>query len=295
MAANDFTKLTLEQLVHPLVARLRAGRRFDRPIESMLNRTEEILGNPADLAFWKSAGALGLSYRTMDDAGAADVAALMNAFADEDARLDFASAIGPSQFESSFAWIASELPAKGKTNRFPRLIELRRGSAFRTTGLEPWRVGKERAIETRGQIGLAEDQPVGGLDGLAKIFASDNAFAPSACGEDVVRGFQGRGDDVPVIIVKDEGPISTAFLMSRAIGDFLVHGSREASVANIYSDRQAEGRAFAAEFLAPARGVVNMIEEDQVPLDLVAKHYGVHREVVRRQYENNLAQYAQAA
>ena len=35
-----------------------------------------------------------------------------------------------------------------------------------------------------------------------------------------------------------------------------------------------------------------MIEEDEASLDTVAKHYGVEREVVRRRYENNIAQYA---
>jgi hypothetical protein len=42
--------------------------------------------------------------------------------------------------------------------------------------------------------------------------------------------------------------------MARAIGDYLVFGSREASIVDIYSDRQAVGRAFAAEFMAPAEG-----------------------------------------
>jgi hypothetical protein len=47
--------------------------------------------------------------------------------------------------------------------------------------------------------------------------------------------------------------------------------------------------------MAPAEGVARMIDEEGAPLDIVAEHYGVAREVVRRQYENNLAQYARAA
>lgn len=158
-----------------------------------------------------------------------------------------------------------------------------------------WRIGTERAREARKQIGLAEDRPVGGLGGLARIFKGDAEFIPSSAGEDLLRGYQGRGDSVPVVVVKDEGPKSTSFLVSRSIGDYLVYGSRESPIADIYSDRQAVGRAFAAEFMAPARGVVHMVEQEKAPLDLVAEHYGVGREVVRRQYENNIAQYASAA
>jgi hypothetical protein len=162
-------------------------------------------------------------------------------------------------------------------------------------GLKPWQIGKERARSVRKQIGLAQDRPTGGIRALAKIFGGKSEFIPSSAGEELLRGYQARGDDVPVIIVKQEGPKSTAFLVSRAIGDYLVFGSREAAVLDIYSDRQAVGRAFAAEFMAPAEGVTRMIDEEGVALDAVAEHFGVAREVVRHQYENNLAQYARIA
>jgi Zn-dependent peptidase ImmA (M78 family) len=82
--------------------------------------------------------------------------------------------------------------------------------------------------------------------------------------------------------------------VARAIGDYLVFGSREAPIADLYTDRQAVGRAFAAEFLAPARGVIHMIEDEQQPMVTVADHYGVDLEVVSRQYRNNPALHAQA-
>lgn len=294
-AADEFAKIVLEEFVRPLVSRLRAGNLFDRPIESLLRRTEEILQNPADLAFWRSAGAFGLTYQSMTDRAAADVASLMKAVLSEDARLELASAVAPDQLGQALLWIEDEIAAKATINGLPKLIELRRGQAIGIASAKPWRVGVDRAREARRQIGLTEDRPVGGLAGLARMFGGSSQFAASAAGEELLRGFQGHGDKIPVIVVKDEGPKSTAFLMSRAIGDYLVYGNREAAIADIYSDRQAVGRAFAAEFMAPATGVVEMIEEDGASLDTVAEHYGVVREVVRRQYENNVAQYAQAS
>jgi len=295
LTTDAFTALVLDMLVKPQVSRLRAGRRFDRPIESLLHRTEEILHNPADLAFWRTAGALGLTYQHVNDAAAADVGNLITAVVSEDARFDLASAIGADQLSQSLAWVAHEIKAKAEINDMPRLIELRRGGAAAIEGVEPWRIGTDRAREARRQIGLAQDVPIGGISELAHLFRGDEQFAPSLAGEELLRGFQGRGDSVPVIIVKDEGPKRTAFLMSRAIGDYLVFGSREAPIVDIYSDRQAVGRAFAAEFMAPAQGVIHMIEEEGVPLMKVAEHYGVGPEVVRWQYKNNIGEYGRAA
>jgi hypothetical protein len=294
LAVDKFTALVLDRLVRPLVHCLRTGKRFDRPVESLLRRTEEILENPDDFTFWKSAGALGLTYQNMNDVAADDIATLIGAILNEEARLDFASAVSPGQLRQSLSWAEDEVKAKAEVNQLPRLTKFERGIGNRALALAPWRIGTERARDIRDKIGLTQDRPVDGLRGLARIFSDDEKFIPSAAGEQLIRGFQGRGDDIPVVVVRDEGPKSTAFLMSRAIGDYLVYGSREAPIADIYSDRQAVGRAFAAEFMAPAAGVIRMIEE-KVPLATVAEHYGVGLQVVRRQYANNIAQYASAA
>src|SRR5262249_14547812 len=55
LAVDEFTDIVLDELARPLVYHLRARGRFDRPIESMLHRVEEILQEPRDLLFWKTA------------------------------------------------------------------------------------------------------------------------------------------------------------------------------------------------------------------------------------------------
>jgi predicted transcriptional regulator len=295
LTVSDFSGLLLDGLVRPLVLRLHAAKRFDDPVESLLRRTEEILNEPADLTFWRSAGAVGLSYQSMNDNAADEIARLINTISDDDARLDLASAISPNQLSQSLEWVKSEVKEKTKTNSLPGLAELRRKSMATVLGSEPWKVGTARARAAREQINLQQDRSIGGLGGLAQFFGGDRGFVASSPGEELLRGFQAHENDIPVVVAKDEGPNSTAFLVSRAIGDYLVYGSREAPIANIYSDRQAVGRAFAAEFMAPAAGVIHMIDEEKTPLATVAHHYGVGREVVRHQYENNIAQYARAA
>ena len=242
--------------------------------------------------FWKTAGALGLTYRNMTDVGAKNVASLLNAIADEGARLDFASATDYDQALQSLTWAQDEIVKKAEHNNLPRLIQLRQGKPIDLAGVEPWRIGRDRAREARAQIGLASDRPLGGLAGISRLFADDDQFTPSSAGEDILRGFQGFSKELPVVVVKDEGPRSNAFLASRAIGDYLVYGSREAPIADIYSDRQAIGRKFAAEFIAPAEGVVHMIDVEGKSIAAVADHYGVLRGVVNHQYENTVAEYA---
>ena len=281
LAADDFTALVLDELIRPLVRHLRSNKRFDRPVESLLHRTEEIMDNPADLVFWKSAGALGLSYRNLTSLAANNVTALIKAISDEGARLDFASTIDAQQLRQSLAWIEDEVTKKAKANSLPNLIELQQKNAVRVVaGVEPWRIGKDRAREARAQIGLKPDRAVGGVNGISRMFGGGDNFALSSAGEDALRGFQGFCHDIPVVVVRDEGPRHTAFLMSRGVGDYLVYGSRGAPIADIYSDRQAVGRAFAAEFMAPAETVVHMIDNEKLAVAAVANHYGVSRDVI---------------
>jgi len=294
LAADDFKNIVFDELVHPLVAALRPRRRFGHAVESLLRRTEEIYENRTDLSFWRTAGALGLSYATIADAAASDVGDLINAISDEDARLDLASASNPAQIRESLAWIIQEVDAKAGVNSLPKLIDLRQKPQPAIT-TKPYRVGTQRAREVRGQLKLNSDRPVGGIASLATMFGGDKKFNLSSAGEELLRGHQGHRNDVPVVVIKDEGPKSNAFLMSRAIGDYSIFGSREASIVDIYSDRQAIGRAFAAEFMAPAESVVRMVEEEGLPLDTIADHYGVNRKVVQWQYENNVANYSHAA
>jgi hypothetical protein len=219
---------------------------------------------------------------------------LVNAVSNEDARLDLASASTPEKIHQSLAWVEHELSAKAKVNSLPELVKLGYIGTAAPVEAKPWEIGKHRARDARKQIGLAPDRPVGGIGGLAKMFGGEPNFMPSSAGEELLRGYLGLSNDIPVVVVKEEGPKSTTFLLSRAIGDYLVFGNREAPIVDIYSDRQAVGRAFAAEFMAPAEGVVRMIEEGDT-LDTVSERYGVIRSVVRHQYENNLARFARAA
>ena len=140
---------------------------------------------------------------------------------------------------------------------------------------------------------MGPDASLTGLHHLAALFGSDAFATSSVDAPAVLRGYQSSSEAGPIVVVEDEGPERTAFTLARAIGDYLVFESRASCVADRYTDRQAVGRAFAAEFLAPAEGVVRMVE-DGVPFERVARHYGTSDTVIRNQYGNNADRFADA-
>ena len=80
---------------------------------------------------------------------------------------------------------------------------------------------------------------------------------------------------------------SGLFAFARAIGDAVANPPAERSAVNDLHDatRQATGRAFAAEFLAPVDEVLSM-QEDGKDLSEMAERFGVAKDVVERQLQN---------
>jgi hypothetical protein len=84
-------------------------------------------------------------------------------------------------------------------------------------------------------------------------------------------------------------------LLARALGDYLDRTEPGAGIlSSLATDRQAQSRAFAAEFLAPAAslraalGDANLVEPEQV--DDLGRRFGVAGEVIRRQIETTTLQ-----
>ncbi|MGP9822527.1 HVO_A0114 family putative DNA-binding protein [Salinarimonas sp. NSM] len=285
----------IAQVLEPVAARLRAGRRFDRPMQAKLARLLETRAFPAEHAFARTAGALGISPYDLGDARADALRELIADMPDEDVRLDFASAVLDEELGAASEWISAELRDHGSVNTMRRLPELAGAlSAVRLpASARPWERGTSMAKALRRTLKLGPDASLIDLEHLAERFGSDYFAASSLDAPAALRGYQGVSDAGPIVVVEDEGPERTAFTLARAIGDYLVFESRASCVADRYTDRQAVGRAFAAEFMAPAEGVVQMVE-DGMPMERVARHYGTTLAVVSHQYGNNADRLADA-
>lgn len=152
----------------------------------------------------------------------------------------------------------------------------------------PWQLGYAMARRLRGELAVPDTDffdigpwvgaadllsPARGLNGFA-------AVSSQRCG--VVLGTPGLG------------PNTKRFGQARALGRILVHPEQSQfilSAAGSHDERVA--RAFAAELLAPARGIQRMLEtigeEDDSALEAVTERYKVSPLLVRHQYDNQIA------
>ncbi len=290
-----FERDLLDSVVRPVASWMRSRRRYDRPIQSKLARLEDTYAQSRELAFARTAGALGVSPYELSDDDACDVRNLIALMPDEEPRLDFASAVLTEEYRDAAEWTHTEITKHGERNAMAVLPEL--SNALRHNpqerGIRPWQLGTAIAVALRHRLNLKPDISIGGVAKLAATFGSEG-FQTSPNAPASLRAFQSDSKGAPTVVVEDEGPASTTFVLARAIGDFLAFRNNASCVADLYTDRQALGRAFAAEFAAPAEAVVKMVENEDQPISRIANHYGVPKEVIQHQYYNNQKRFAEA-
>ena len=282
-----FEEQLLEGLLRPLASRHWLEGRSARPLHALLRRIEDSREQPAERAFCRTAGALGLSPYDIGDERAVQIRDLIDLIADEDARLDFSSAVLADALSEGQLWASHELERFRERNAMPVLMKLREADRVKhDVPVRAFRRGYALARSARKWLGLAEDAPIGSVAGIGKLLGADPGLSLSPAAPGTLRAFQSFEGEAPTFIVEDEGPRTSAFTLARGIGDFLAFGSRASCVADLYSDRQAVGRAFAAEFMAPSNAIVEMIENEDQPMARISNHFGVSLSVVHRQYEN---------
>ena len=95
----------------------------------------------------------------------------------------------------------------------------------------------------------------------------------------------------PACVTVPRGESGRRFLMARALGDYLGRlTSGPGMLSSLATDRQAQSRAFAAEFLAPARSLRQRLTNDSIDAeetDDLGREFGVSSEVIRHQIENH--------
>lgn len=286
---GDFSHALLRDVVKPVAAQHWLRGHSSTRLHHLLARIEDSLAQPDESEFCRTAGALGMEPYDLSDSLAQKLRELICNFSDEEPRLDFCSAVLTDGLNDGVRWTADQVELHERRNRLTALAELRdrcisEGSSEPT---RPFKQGIALARSIRKFLGMQSDQAVDGINGLSRALGASQNFELSPKAPGSLRAFQTLKDDSPVVIVEDEGPVQSTFLLARAVGDFLAFGSKSSCVADLYTSRQAVGRAFAAEFLAPSEAVIRMILEEDRPSYLVAKHFGVSGHVIRHQYENN--------
>lgn len=101
--------------------------------------------------------------------------------------------------------------------------------------------------------------------------------------------------NAPACVTAPKGEAGKRFLLARALGDYMGRSQPGPGIlSSLLTDRQAQSRAFAAEFLAPAESLRTRLggdfpdeERDEERIDDLGREFGVAGEVIRRQIENH--------
>jgi hypothetical protein len=243
--------------------------------------------------FCLAAGRLAVDPYTADE----DVSAAILA-AEEKLRAtlleEFLDAVDPNEIRSGLGWvergsakIRTRRSSNGATRDLDALASADRDDKARQ-GEPPWAGGYRMARSVRERCGERARKPfkVEGLVPTAHMSADDRALV--AIGGRSEEGTQGLllGHKLPKSNVRFAQARALWHLLSGSEGEHFL-------VTNSNSGRQKAARAFAAELLAPAQGIAELLEGstyvDQSTAERVGAHFGVSPLVVQHQIDNQLA------
>ena len=286
----------LDDFVERVAGRLRARRVGACALQPQWRRVRASRDDVEEAAFCEAAGALALDPYATPEPHAAFIEAAGALFAGEPL-LELLSGLRRSQSEpdgpphAALDWVRAAETRPGHRSRVPALEGARDALAQarrRRPGERPWAAGYRCARQMRRclNVGPAERLDLGAL--LARLDARRLAPAGAVSGlHAVVRSDR---DAVHVHLPETSvrcDPARSLFTMARALGDALACPRAERSVVNDLhaAYRQAAGRAFAAELLAPLDEVLSM-SEDGRDVRTIACELGVTEGVVAGQIES---------
>jgi hypothetical protein len=257
-------------------------------------RVQASRSDPQESVFCESAGALGLDPYAISEGDSALIEEAASLFQHE-ALAEFLSGAKDYRAGSILEWVrAAESRPKHKSC-LPDLMPI----AWKAAQLAPerpgersWALGYRRARSLREALNLLQEDRIRSDKAFAMKLGAAADFE-SAARVDGIRALRSHatGDDVS-IHMRDHGSSSEAlvaqlFSFARAVGDVACFPSPNRSPVNELrsAHRQAAGRAFAAEFLAPIDEVASM-QADGHDSMTIANEFSVSTTLIERQIEN---------
>lgn len=156
-----------------------------------------------------------------------------------------------------------------------------------TAGVAPWKIGYERARRLRRLLGLEPDKPAP-VEELLTVRQTQSLAPMNVDGLIRAEG----SSTLAVVVGASTSPTAKRFASARAIGRHSlspIKGSSLLTRATQYTE-QTE-RAFAAELLAPADGIAEVLAGDfsDDAYLRAAEHFKVNAILVQHQVENQIA------
>lgn len=283
----------LEDLVTKILQRLDKRGIHETGAHLRWQRVQSSRAQDDEARFCEAAGSLGLDPYKIADEPSRFIESSEGLFEGE-ALIDFISGGAASDHDRLVDWVQRMKNDRSSQYRLPDLasqVDAAMKSEKSDNVMPAWAVGYRRARAMRKVLGVRQGHKFSSFQDIARAFGAGMNYnvAPKVDG---IRALRSERPDGWQIHLRNHGDSSEAqaqhlFAMARALGDAACFPETKLSPINDIhnSYRQAAGRAFAAEFLAPLDEIRSMLEDkhDQVT---IADAFAVSTSVVERQIEN---------
>lgn len=280
----------LGEFVERVVARLSQKGVSNPEVAVRWARVSRTLKNPEERAFCEAAGALGLDPYNMTEAEGRLIERAGELFSGE-ALVEFLAGLrlgGDAvrvfgRFQENIGCLVGRPKENSCLPELSALTDQFRELTGRRQEERSWAPGYRAARALRGAISNGPDTALRSVRSIAKRLGGERfKTGPYIPG---VLALVAREEREVFVHLRSGNPART-FAFARAIGDALCFPEAGRSVVNdLHAHRQAAGRAFAAEFLAPVDVVADMVEAGKDTYE-IADWFNVAPELVDRQMEN---------
>ena len=282
----------LAEFIGSVVERLHGSGLRDSETVLRWSRVSESLNDADETAFCEAAGALGTDPYAITGGTAHLIEEAGEKFAGE-ALIEFLAGLGKTEQPASILdWVSQVENRPQCASRLPDLPAVAEeiGSVAQPKpGERGWAAGYRAAKALRTALDLPAYQGVTPDKFAAQLGGKKFEPAPDVKG---IHALVSRSNDEVHIHLRDRGGADWAlkpgnFTFARAVGDAICFQDGRRSVVNDlrHAERQATGRAFSAEFLAPVESVLDMLDGGR-DIDEISATFNVSPLVVEHQVEN---------
>ena len=270
------------------VARIEASGTRESGLHAQWRLVKASRTDPEEAAFCEAAGALGIDPYGISDADAAFVEESGDLF-DGEPLAEFLSGLRRvPQPSNTVGWIREAERRPPSRCRLPAIEDMRSGApdGHAVAGERPWARGYRWARTARRALGVAQNERFRSVKALTQRLGTPG-FAPAPPTTGIRALVDSRDGETRVHLRKTNNPPGNLFALARAVGEAVANPpARRAAVNDLReASRQACGRAFAAEFLAPIDEILSM-RRDGHDVHSIADEFGVPTETVERQEGN---------
>jgi Zn-dependent peptidase ImmA (M78 family) len=206
---------------------------------------------------------------------------------------DFFDAVEPEHIDAALDWLDvanSIIRRSGGAAQKNAVREMRRElrQQLGPQTFFPWEIGWYQAKQVRRliEVGLSEPLDLGAYISDAQRKLDDMGLLAAGASAD---------EPNPVVVMgRSRAQTARRFTLARALWHYL-WGEENALfvVTTAYTDRQKVERAFAAELLAPAEGIAQLLETEPntaslEELEQVAQRFNVSPMIIHHQLQNQL-------